>query len=195
MKKLAIGSVAFVAVVLMGQGCSTSTKPAAATTDQARVETSAIVEETQRKLQDSSPLPQLTTSAERQNIVKRLETWDDENKVGYVYLVSHGKVMAFYPIKGKVSSLNSFLTPDEALVYGDGTKCGRNYSKAFESSANWEPCYIVSSPDLDGAYGENDGGIFFFTTEGAYVEWRGDYMFVDQPLKLTTPPELVREIK
>ena len=38
-------------------------------------------------------------------------------------------------------------------------------------------------------------GIFFFTTEGAYVEWVGDYMMSDQPLKLTTQPELVREIK
>ena len=41
----------------------------------------------------------------------------------------------------------------------------------------------------------NTDGIFFFTTEGAYVEWKGDYMMSDQPLKLTTTPELVREIK
>lgn len=36
---------------------------------------------------------------------------------------------------------------------------------------------------------------YIFTTEGAYVEWKGDYMMSDQPLKLTTQPELVRQIK
>jgi hypothetical protein len=55
-------------------------------------------------------------------------------------------------------------------------------------------CYVVNAPDLDGTYGENVEGIFFFTTEGAYVEWKGEYMMSDQPLKLSTPPELVRQI-
>jgi hypothetical protein len=30
--------------------------------------------------------------------------------------------------------------------------------------------------------------LFFFTTDGAYVEWMGDYMLCDKPLKLATPP-------
>ena len=54
---------------------------------------------------------------------------------------------------------------------------------------------MVSSPDIDGSYGTNGYAIFFFTTDDIYVEWRGDYMLVDQPLKLTQPPELIREIK
>ena len=57
-------------------------------------------------------------------------------------------------------------------------------------------CYqVVESPDQDGSYGTNGDGVFFFTTEGAYVEWRGDYMVSDFPLKLSTPPALVRELK
>jgi len=51
--------------------------------------------------------------------------------------------------------------------------------------------HVVSSPAEDGSYGTNGDAIFFFTTEGVYVEWRGDYMLCDQPLKLSTTPELV----
>jgi len=54
---------------------------------------------------------------------------------------------------------------------------------------------VIPSPAEDGSYGTNGDAVFFFTTDGAYVEWNGSYMLADQPLKLTTQPELVREIK
>lgn len=194
MKKFLLFPLVLIGLALVGAGCIFDGPDESQRTDP-RVETSAVVQETQRKLQDATPPPKLTTSAERQNVVRRLEAWNDDSKIGYVYLVSFGKVMAFYTVKGKVSSLNSFLVPDEALVRADGTKCERNISGNSSGGYVWEPCYEVSSPDLDGTYGTNDNGIFFFTTENAYVEWKGQYMFVDQPLKLTTPPELIREIK
>lgn len=143
-----------------------------------------VVEQTQQRVQDSVPIPQIKTSAERKNIAARAELFDVENKISYIYLVSYGKVMAFYPVQGKVSSLNSFLSPVDKLVSSDGSRCTSGYA-----------CYVVSAPDIDGAYGENAEGIFFFTTDGAYVEWNGEYMVSDQPLKLTTQPELIREIK
>lgn len=147
----------------------------------------ADVEKTQQRVQDAVPIPKITTSAERKNISARATLFDNENKTTYIYLVSFGKVMAFYPVKGKVSSLNSFLTPLDKLVKYDGSAC--NYT-------NSNYCYVVSAPDIDGAYGENADGIFFFTADtGAYVEWKGDYMVSDQPLLLTTQPELTREIK
>ncbi len=97
--------------------------------------------------------------------------------------------MAFYTVKGKVSSLNSYMSPQERIVYGNGKPCKE---EGWESDS---PCYPIQAPDIDGSYGINASGIFFFTTEGAYVEWKGDYMMSDQPLKLTTQPELVREIQ
>lgn len=85
--------------------------------------------------------------------------------------------MAFYSIKGKVSSVNSQITNPEQIV------------KRFSGS------HKVSSPAEDGSYGENGDGIFFFTTDGTYVEWAGEYMLADKPLKMLTPPALVRNIK
>lgn len=181
------GLAALVVFILFAfSGCSTNT-PAESNTFQ---DDSKKVEELVTKMQSNVPLPDLSTSAERINIKRRAETFNDENKVSYIYLVSYGKVMAFYPVKGKISSLNSYLTPQEKLVFGNGKNC--NEEDVGTSSPS---CYAVAAPDIDGAYGENADGVFFYTTEGAYVEWKGEYLMSDQPLKLSTPVELVREVK
>lgn len=136
----------------------------------------------------SVEVPKLVSSSERVNVSERAKRFDDPNKISYVYLVDYGKVMAFYTAKGKISSLNSFMTPEQKLVRGDGTTPCDNWKQPGD-------CYAIDAPDVDGTYGSNVEGIFFFTTEGAYVEWKGNYMMSDQPLKLTTPPALIREIK
>ncbi len=141
------------------------------------------------RLRDSVPVPQLTTSSERKNVARRAELFNNEDKISYIYLVNYGRVMAFFTVQGKVSSLQSYMTPTEKLSADNGEDCNR-----MNSSTGNAGCYVVSAPDIDGTYGENVEGIFFFTTEGAYVEWRGEYMMSDQPLTLTTQPELVREI-
>lgn len=149
------------------------------------------VSDNQSRMISSIPIPELQTSSERKNVARRAEIFNNESKISYIYLVNYGKVMAFYTVKGKVSSLRSYMSPMEQLVDYKGRKCDGTWSNACSSSAG----FVVSAPDIDGTYGENVDGIFFFTTDGAYVEWRGDYMMSDQPLKLTTQPELVREIK
>ena len=143
----------------------------------------------QAKMVSAVPSPVLDTSLERKNIAARAQLFNKESKISYVYLISFGKVMAFYTVKGKITSLNSYIVPQEQLVYGDGTKCDEG------SGVSTQRCYVISAPDVDGSYGKNPDGIFFFTTEGAYVEWSGEYMMSDQPLKLSTQPELIREIK
>lgn len=143
----------------------------------------------QQGLMTANPIPDLSRSLERENLIKRLELLNDQNKIFYVYLVNYGKVMAYYTAQGKISSVNSKLTTQEQIVAQK--EC---LSQRYQGSGT--SCYMtVESPDLDGSYGTNGDGIFFFTTEGAYVEWAGDYMVSDFPLALTTPPELIMEIK
>lgn len=156
-------------------------------------EQSAIAEQTQQRVEKAVPVPQIDSSEERKNVAKRAELFNSEDKISYIYLVNYGKVMAFYTVKGKVSSLRSYMTPQEKMVFGNGSPCDEG--DQWGSSDDSADCYSVEAPDIDGTYGENIAGIFFFTTEGAYVEWNGDYMMSDQPLRLTTPPELVREIE
>lgn len=129
----------------------------------------------------TTPPPTIQTSQERKNLIERLKRFNTDSKVSYIYLVNYGKVMAFYTVKGKVSSVNSLLTQPSQPVWerrrhGDGGSIAG---------------VTIPSPDLDGSYGSNGDAIFFFTTDGAYVEWRGDYMLCDKPLKLSTPPTMV----
>lgn len=138
------------------------------------------VEENQKRLTAETDIPVLTRSLERKAISKRLVMFEDENKVSYIYLISFGKVMAFYTIKGKVTSGTKRLTTNQKIVCNDNYQAG-NYS-------------VVESPSLDGTYGGSDAYVFFWTTSDVYVQWNGEYMVCDQPLKLSTQPELVQMI-
>jgi len=144
-----------------------------------------FTENNQERLVDGTPPPRLEKSLERENLKRRYEFLNDENKIFYVYLVSYGKVMAFHTAKGKVSSVNSRLTQEEQVI--DVDMLGIDSYEANDA-------VVVGSPQLDGSYGSNGDGIFFFTTQNAYVEWNGEYLVSDYPLKLSTPPQLVREV-
>tara|TARA_R110002020_G_scaffold41921_19_gene123275 strand:- start:352 stop:870 length:519 start_codon:yes stop_codon:yes gene_type:complete len=139
-------------------------------------------EANQKQLLAVQPPVRLKWSLERKNINKRTELWNSENKVSYIYLVSYGKVMAFYTIKGKVSSVNSQITNPNQVNFSQAVTSGSYHSN------------VLASPAEDGSYGTNGDGIFFFCTDGTYVEWSGSYMLADKPLKLASPPQLVREI-
>lgn len=139
-------------------------------------------EDNHRRLVTAVPPPSLSDSQERRNLVRRLELLNDPNRVSYIYLMTHaGQVVAYYTVKGKVSSLNSFLTtPTRIIRTGD---CGQ-YDPG--------PCtQMVESPDFDGSYGQNPDGIFFFDTQGIYHEWNGWYLISDQPQRLRVEPIMV----
>lgn len=182
---------ALAALMLMGAGCfDEPVGPSSGNVEQNHTE------ENQKRLIEQQPPVSLTWSLERENINKKTKLWNDPNKVSYIYLVNYGKVMAFYTIKGKVSSVNSQITNSEQLTWRCVNPDGTYSSNA--ACNDWNQRIVsgqIPSPAEDGSYGTNGDAIFFFTTEGAYVEWAGDYMLADQPLKLTTQPELVREIK
>ena len=139
-----------------------------------------LTNENQMRLQTATAPPIVEKSLERENLKERLIRFNDENKVSYIYLLSDmGSVITFFPIKGKVSSVNSMMTTTDQVIlggYGEG---------------RWG--VVVASPDLDGSYGSNGDAIFFFTTEGVYCEWNGKYFLCDRPLKLTSAPILIYE--
>jgi hypothetical protein len=135
-------------------------------------------ESNQSRLVKATPPPQFNQSLERENLVERLKRLNVANKIGYVYLLGNqGQVVAFYTIKGKVSSLNSLLTTPDQIVRIPATMGEQRY-------------VTLPSPDFDGSYGKNPEGIFFFTTSDALVEYSGNYLYSDQPLKITTPVSL-----
>ena len=132
------------------------------------------------KLADAQPTPRdIDFSLERYNLIKRAY-WVNghrekaeavicqaEKPLGYIVLFAGNAVVGSFIVDGKVSSLNSYLTPDS-----------EDYSSA--GTVRW-------LADVDGTYGENDSGIFFFTPDGKYIEWTGEYLYSDIPFEVSDP--------
>lgn len=132
------------------------------------------------KLADVQPTPtDIDFSLERYNLTKRAY-WVNgqrekaeavvckvEKPLGYIVLFAGNAVVGSFIVDGKVSSLNSYLTPDSEYYEYSGTN-------------KW-------LADVDGTYGENDSGIFFFTPDGKYIEWTGEYLYSDIPFEVSNP--------
>lgn len=134
------------------------------------------------RLQENQPTPNdIEYSLERYNLIRRTY-WvngmreraaslpcEVERPLGYIILFSGNAVVDQFVVDGKVSSLNSFLTPD---------------SEYYERNSSYNNKWLA---DVDGSYGENDSGIFFFTPDGKYIEWSGDYLYSDIPFIIDAP--------
>lgn len=107
-----------------------------------------------------------------------------EKPLGYIALfLENGSCVGKFIVDGKVSSLNSFLTPST------------DYEKRTYSSAIGSSVYEVELPDVDGSYGENDNGIFFFTPDGKYIEWTGTYLYSDIPFEVKDTVVTYKEVQ
>lgn len=144
------------------------------------------LEESQKELIANQPAPIMTYSLERENIKKRLERFNDPNKISYFYELSdNGQVITFFPVKGKISSVNSYMTTNDQIIC-QGSRFGTSESRGSDYQ-----CLTMEAPDSDGTYGTNGEAVFGFTTEDVYFEWNGKYQLFDQPLQLTSTPILI----
>lgn len=187
MKKFIILAVALCLTMACLTGCAEYTE-----TDAERDRATTL--EIGDKLTQNQPTPtDIDYSLERYNLIKRAY-WvngqrekantlpcEIEKPFGYIVLFTEsGSTVGSFIVDGKVSSLNSFLTPDSEVyeIGGDVT------DSAVYNSGTEENDWI---PDVDGSYGENDKGIFFFTPDGKYIEWTGTYLYSDIPFTVDDP--------
>lgn len=146
-------------------------------TTQDRINTKAAA----KTLQSNQPTPtDIEYSLERYNLIKRAYWVNGQREkamslpceiqrpLGYIILFSGNTVVGRFEVDGKVSSLNSFLTPDS------------DYYSVSSGTSHW-------LADVDGSYGTNDNGIFFFTPDGKYIEWTGTYLYSDIPFIVDNP--------
>ena len=140
-------------------------------------------------IQANQPTPtDIEYSLERYNLIRRAY-WvngqrekantlpcEIERPLGYIVLFAGNTVVGNFVVDGKVSSLNSFLTPNSEYYE---QKYGGNGSSDGDGN-DW-------LADVDGSYGENDNGIFFFTPDGKYLEWSGEYLYSDIPFEVESP--------
>jgi len=112
---------------------------------------------------------------ERKNLSERLVRFSKANKVGYLYLMSFGKFVGYYVVKGKISSVQSQMTND---------------NQVWDAGSGEQGETVVNSIGDDGSWGPNEGGdqgIFFFTSNGVMVETTLDWLYSDQVLNIDVP--------
>lgn len=154
-------------------------------TKQNRLDTEAATE----TLLQNQPTPtDIEYSLERFNLTKRAY-WVNglfekanavpcpvERPIGYIVCLLEGVGPVFQStVDGKVSSLNSYLSADS-----DWYECG---------GSSYHNDWLA---DVDGSYGTNVDGVFWFTVDGHYMEWPGKYIYSDVPFNFDAP---VLEIK
>ena len=127
-------------------------------------------------------------SLERYNLIRRaywINGMDEkarnlpceiEKPLSYVILFAGNVPVARFVVDGKVSSLNSYLTPDSEYYEQEYGSNGYSYGDGNDWIA-----------DVDGTYGENDTGIFFFDVNGNYWEWNNTYLYTDHPVEIDDP--------
>lgn len=184
MKKIL--SVILMVVMLIGACISLTAcdEPSAPTGSKAdRQNTKAVAD----SLAQSQPTPtDINFSLERFNLIRRAYWVNGQREkaasvicrvdrpLGYIVLFTEsGSVVNRFVVDGKVSSLNSYLTADSDY-----------YEIATGSSVTYKNNWLA---DVDGSYGENDSGIFFFTPDGKYIEWTGTYLYSDIPFEVENP--------
>lgn len=165
----------FTFIVAMFAGCSEVTA-----TEQNKIDTEKAAE---ILLSNQATPTDIEYSLERFNLTKRAY-WVNgmyekanavpcpvERPIGYIACLSaSGAVVYTGTVDGKVSSLNSYLSPDS------------EYYERNNSSYNNE--WLA---DVDGSYGTNVDGVFWFTVDGHYKEWTGDYLYGDEPYEFEDP--------
>lgn len=116
-------------------------------------------------------------NAEIDNIKHRLELTADPGKLGFILLLNQaGQPILYEGVKGKVTSGGKRLTaPDRA---SSGWGGGNN-------------TVVRSSPSDEGTWGHSGEYIFYWNTNGVYRQWSGDYLYSDQPIRLTVQPLVV----
>ncbi len=185
MKKLFAIVLAFMLVIGM-TGCDYEV-------DAAEVDKSATIAVTNHLIENQPTPTDIDYSLERYNLIKRAY-WvngqrekanalpcEIEKPLGYIVLFTEsGAVVGSFVVDGKVSSLNSFLTPDSEVYEIEGESADPTVRCAGTLDNDW-------LADVDGSYGENDNGIFFFTPDGRYLEWTGTYLYSDIPFIVEDP--------
>ena len=178
-KLIVIGLMVFT-LVLSSIGCTR-------TNAQKNVDDTMKVTET--LTQNQKTPTDIDYSLERFNLIKRAYWVNGQRQkadavpcpvdrpIGYIVLFSdNGSILGTYTVDGKISSLNSYLSPD---------------SEYFEAAGH--TYYNEWLADVDGSYGTNMEGVFWFTVDGHYMEWTGTYLYSDIPFEVKEPVLIIKE--
>jgi len=120
---------------------------------------------------------QFTENAEIENIKARLQLTSDPGLTGFVLLMNEaGQPIMYTGVKGKITSGSKRLTkPFSIKDYGRGSYA---YMQA-------------PAPSDEGTWGSSSEYVYFWTTNGQYVQWNGKYLYSDKPFRTKVEPLVI----
>ena len=122
---------------------------------------------------------QFSENAEIDNIKKRLELTSNPGQIGFILLLNEaGQPTMYASVRGKITSGSKRLTSPDGVKRTD---CGSGYVCDT----------IVNAPSDEGTYGSSDPYVYFWTTEGQYIQTTSKYIYSDKPIRTTIKPLVV----
>ena len=156
---------------LTAEDCSNKPRNETAIQEQAHTESN------QRILLQNQPLPSISWSMERDNLIKLKKLQNDRTINFFMYIFNEGiqDPIGYYQVN-KVSSVNSQLSNPQQVVTGHdvpGLAMGEGV--------------VIESPSEDGSYGTNGDAVFGFTPEGICIQTNMHYITSSVPLNFPRP--------
>ena len=163
----ALAAICIVICLFTMPGCTEIITPTPTAKPESVFETGAKAnEESARSALQNIDIPKITFSADADNVARRLAYLNQDNQVGYLYIFQNGILIQEVRVRNKVTSINTFLTPMEEIR--------KIYEQYKYGEGGWPAGYItVEAADLDGTYGVNADGVFWFEPDGNYQELLG----------------------
>lgn len=188
MKKILISLVTILVIVFLVlncTGCTEERKPS-----NTRQDVNNTLNVGNQMVQNQPTPTDINYSLERYNLIRRAYWVNGQREkaialpceitkpLGYVVLFTEsGNVIGQFTVDGKVTYLDTWLTPDSEYY----EQACNSSSSTHNSGNNHQNEWL---PDVDGCYGPKQDGIFFFTTDGKYIEWTGTYLYSDIPFSI-----------
>lgn len=177
MKNFKWFSVLFTALVFLvctAESCDMGNRPR----NTSALDEQAHTENNQQTLLQNQPLPSITWSMERDNLIKLKKLQNDRGINFYMYIFIEGisEPVGYYQVN-KVSSVNSQLSNPMQIISGH---LSNNDLPAGTIA-------VIDSPSEDGSYGTNGDAVFGFTPEGICIQTNMHYITASVPLNFTHP--------
>lgn len=134
-----------------------------------------------QKAEAAAQAVQFAENAEIDNIKARLQLTADPGLVGFVVLLNEmGQPVMYTGVKGKITSGSKRLTRTD------------EYACTNHSTVT---CDFRPAASDEGTYGSSNPYIFFWTPEGQYIQWSGEYLYSDKPIRLSADPLIVTQVQ
>lgn len=112
----------------------------------------------------------ISSNAEQDNIERRLRLTSQPGLLGFIVLLNEsGQPILYTGVKGKVTSSGKRLTSPEIISNS----------------------MIRAGPSDEGTFGSSDPYVYFWTSDGQYMQWNGKYLYSNSPIRLRVEPLVV----